>query len=62
MTTQEAIQITERAIEERKVRVMDLKRILAKAEEAEKDLKMEQEGLKGYRRLLRDLKKQGETK
>lgn len=56
MTTQEAIQITERAIEETKVRVMDLKRILAKAEEAEKDLKMEQGFLKLNRRLLRDLK------
>jgi|TARA_R100000479_G_scaffold124215_1_gene64255 hypothetical protein len=59
MTTQEAIEITERAIEETKVRVMDLKRILAKAEEAEKDLKMEQGFLKLNRRLLRDLKKQG---
>ena len=59
MTTQETIQITERAIEETNVRVMDLKRILAKAEEAEKDLKMEQGFLKLNRRLLRDLKKQG---
>ena len=59
MTTQEAIEITERAIEETKVRVMDLKRILAKAEEAEKDLKIEQGFLKLNRRLLRDLKKQG---
>ena len=42
MTTQEAIQITERIVEEKKKWVMDLKKILREAEKAEKDLEMAQ--------------------
>tara|TARA_B100001939_G_C16936887_1_gene616412 strand:+ start:1559 stop:1735 length:177 start_codon:yes stop_codon:yes gene_type:complete len=56
MTTQEAIQITERVIEEEKATVSALKKILREAEKAEKDLEMAQGMLKTYRRLLRDLK------
>ena len=56
MTTQEAIQITERIVEEKKKWVMDLKKILREAEKEEKDLEMAQGMLKTYRRLLRDLK------